>query len=199
MSMNYLNLYGPTSLAVRALCGEMRSVDAADCMRANFEPGDEIPSRRDVSRMIRRIEAQELFVAVMIWTLKNETWLRQCVLRLRVQSPGRSVLLEALNWHSKVDKAKFLAARQALTEMCTLLTPNISDDHTRELQGAVVRAMNACGWCPSRVAEVLGALAAPSEPEVGEAWLKRHAQAYEAEALRERTRQVSSSGVPRRL
>ncbi len=199
MSMNYLNLYGHTSLAVRALCGEMRSSEAADSMRANFEPGDEIPSRRDLSRMIRRIEAQELLVAVMIWTLENQTWLRQCILRLRAQSPGRAVALEAVHWQCGVNKARFLAARLALVEICTLLTPNISDDHTRELQGAVVCAMNACDWCPSRVVEVLGSLAAPSMPDVGEAWLRRHVRTYEDEALRERTKQVSSTQVPRRL
>lgn len=199
MSVNYLNLYGHTSLAVRALCGEMRSSEAADSMRANFEPGDEIPSRRDISRMIRRIEAQELLVAVMIWTLENQTWLRQCILRLRAQSPGRAVALEAVHWQCGVNKARFLAARLALVEICTLLTPNISDDYTRELQGAVLRAMNACGWSRCRVVEVLGSLAAPSKPEEGAAWLGRHVREFEARTLRQRTKHTGLPSLPKRL
>lgn len=198
-TIGYLNLYGRPSFAARALSSAMRSGEAADCMSANFEPGDEIPSRRDLSRLMRRIEAQELLVAVAIWTLENESWLRHCGLRLKVQSPGRAVALEAVHWQSKVDKGRFLAARRALVEICTLLTPNISDGYTRELQRAVVCAMNACGWLPCRVSEVLGALASPSKPDVGEAWLERHVRAFEAEALRDRTEHASVFQLPRRL
>lgn len=194
--INYLSLSVESRYDLRPFCKTMGDLVV---MHANFEPGEQIPSRRQMLQWLWRMEVQELLVDVAIWTLANESWLRHCRLRLRADPQSRAVKLGAIKWQGKVDKAKFEAARRALPEICERLTPNVLDEHTRDIQHAVISSMNACGWSQGRAIELLGELAAPSNPGEGEAWLAKHVRDFEAEALCERTKQASPSQPPRRL
>lgn len=196
VGINYLNLPRESLYDLRPFC---KTLGDSVVIHANLEPGEQIPSRRQILQWLWCMEVQDLLVDVVIWTLENEGWLGHCRLRLRAEPQSRSVKLGAMKWRGNVDQASSYAAARALPEICRRLTPSFVDKHTCDIQQAVISAMNASGWSPSRATQVLGELAAPSNPAEGAAWLGRHLREFEAETLRQRTKQACLPHEPRRL
>lgn len=165
----------------------------------NLEPGDLVPSRGDMTRLVARLEVQQLIIGVLHWILENENWLQHAALRLSFDESGSEVGGHQLGWREKVGRARYEAARRAIPELCELLRQRRHFSKPRYVRVGIVEAMNDVDWSPDRVVDALGVFAAPISPEEGQEWIERHKQAYQHRILQDKTLLVAPSVARRRL
>lgn len=165
----------------------------------NFEPGDVVPSRGDMTRLVERMEVQQLIIGVLHWILDNEDWLQHATLQVSFDGSGSEIGGYELRWHGKVGLARYTAARRAIPQLGERLLRRQRLSSPRYVHNGVVEAMNEVAWCPAKAPESLGAFASPISPDEGREWIERHRQAYQRRMLGTHTAPVATPSRPRRL
>lgn len=165
----------------------------------NFEPGDVVPSRGDMTRLVERMEVQQLIIGVLHWILDNEHWLQHATLQFSFDGSGSEIVGHELHWRGRVGLARYTAARRAIPELGERLLRRQHFSSPRYVRVGVVEAMNEVAWCPAMAPESLGAFASPISPEEGRAWIERHRHAYQHRMLGAHTAPVALASISRRL
>ncbi len=165
----------------------------------NLEPGDVVPSRGDMTRLVERLEVQQLIIGVLHWILENEAWLQHAALRLSFDESGSELGGHQLGWREKVGRARYEAARRAIPELCEILRQRRHFSKPRYMRVGIVEAMNGVDWSPGRALDALGTFASPLSPEEGRAWIERHCEAHQLHMLQANTAPVAAASALRRL
>lgn len=198
-AQNYLRTGARPAPGVMLMHRAMRGhADVGTIAHVNFEPGDVVPSRGDVGRLIERLETQQLIVSVLHWILDNEEWLRHATLGLSFDAPGIEVDGYQLRWRGKIGRSRYQAARREIPRLCELLRSRPLAN-PRYVRVGVAEAMNDVDWCPDQVVQALGSFASPLAPDEGWAWIERHRQAHQLHLLQAHTTSVMTACAPRRL